>query len=239
MNSASHHAGLRSLLLSVLLVTLGLRGASPCQASGLYDFHLSGHTVSVNSLLAGTVTVGDPYSLHLGFEISTPNQSSDPKSFTSDTPDAIWYLTIGNHYSRTFRAGTAFELSEQPGGVPQFEVTALHPVTIRGMEFSADSINALRLGGIILAEPYPSDGTDYRLGTVLYADYNAPGSEISRFMIGEISNPAFLGTIEHISLAPDYLFSPVPEPGTFALGGLMLAAAAAVFRMKRRRTLGC
>lgn len=235
MHSASSHAGLRSILLSGLLVTLGLRGASECRASGLYVFHLSGHTVSTSAPLAGTVTLGDSYSLHLGFEISEPDRSSDPTSFTSVTPDAIWHLAIGKHFSRSFAAGTSFELMEQPGRVPQFEVRNMHPITLGGVEFPADSVNALRIGGITLQDPYPSN---YTLGEVLYADYNAPGGDISRFMIGEFPNPAFLGTIERISLAPEYYFSSVPETGTVAMGGLTLVAAAAMLRMKRRRKLG-
>jgi MYXO-CTERM domain-containing protein len=192
--------------------------------------------VSTNALLAGIVSIGDPYSLHLGFEISTPDRSPDPKIFATPTPDAVWHLTIGEHYRRIFSAGTSFALTELPGGVPQFEVRNFNPVTLRGAEFPAGSVSALRIGGITLDEPYPSG---YRLGTVLYADYNAPGSSVSRFMIGEFPDPAFVGTIEHISLAPYYLFSPVPETGTFALGGLTLAAAAAILRIRRRRKLGC
>lgn len=236
MNSASGHAGLRSILLGALLVTLGMWGPSPCQATGLYVFHLSGHTVSTSDLLAGTVTLGDTYSLHLGFEISGPDRSSDPTSFTSKTPEAIWHLTIGNHFSRSFAAGTFLELKEQPGRVPQFELRNLHPITLGGVEFPADSVNALRIGGITLEDPYP---TDYTLGTVLSADFNAPGSDVSRFIIGELPNPAFLGTIEHITLAPEYFFSSVPETSTFALGGLTILAAAAMLRIKRRRKLGC
>jgi len=236
MNSASPHAGLRPILLSVLLVTLGLRGASPCQASGLYDFHLSGHTVSTSGLLAGAVNVGDPYSLHLGFELSAPDMSSDPTSFTSLTPDAVWHLTIGKHFSRSFVAGTSFGLLEQPGRVPQFEVRNFHPITLGGVEFPADSVNALRIGGITLGDPYPSN---YTLGTVVDADYNAPGSDVSRFIIGEFPDPAFLGTIEHISLGPGPYFPAVPETGTFAFGGLTLVAAAAMLRIRRRRKLVC
>lgn len=236
MSSVSHHAGFRSILLSVLLVTLGLWGASPCRATGLYVFRLSGHTVSTSALLPGTVTIGDPYTLHLGFEISEPDRSSDPTSFTSVTPDAVWHLGIGKHFSRSFAAGTSFELREQPGRVQQFDVRNLHPITLGGVEFPADSFNALRIGGITLADPYPSH---YTLGTVLDADYNAPGGDISRFIIGELPDPAFLGTIERISLAPEYFFSSVPETGTFALGALTLVAAAAMLRTKRRRKFGC
>jgi len=236
MNSASQHAGLRSILLSVLLVTLGLRGASPCQASGLYDFHLSGHTVSTSGPLAGTVSIGDPYSLHLGFEISEPDTSSDATSFTSLTPDGVWHLTIGKHFSRSFAAGTSFALMELPGRVPQFELRNFHPITLGGVEFPVDSFNALRIGGITLGDPYPSN---YTLGTVLYADYNAPGSDISRFIIGEFPDPAFLGTIEHISVGFGPYFPAVPETGTFAFGGLTLVAAAVMLRIKRRRKLVC
>jgi hypothetical protein len=186
--------------------------------------------------LPGTVTIGDPYSLHLGFEISEPDRSPDPTSFTSVTPDAVWHLTIGKHFSRSFAAGTSFALIEQPGGVPQFEIHNFRPIMLGGVEFPADSVNALRIGGITLEDPNPSN---YTLGTVLSADYNAPGSDISRFMIGEFPNPAFLGTIEHISLIPETFFPPVPETGTFAFGGLTLVAAAAMLRIMRRRKLGC
>jgi hypothetical protein len=223
---------LRSIVPSALL---GLCSTAPSQASGLYVFQLSGHTTITSDLLAGKVTLGDPYRLRVDFEISGPDMSSDPASFTSVTPEGMWHLTIGKNFSRTFAAGTAFALAKEPGGSQSFEIRNMNPLTLGGVEFPADSVRALRIGGIALEDPFP---VDYRLGTVLNANYNAPGSSFSRLTWGDLSDPAFQGAIERVSLAPSYEITPVPESTNFALGGLIVVATAAAIRLRRQRRVG-